>query len=108
MDRSNIVTLISQTYTQNTLNEYIATEKTTDVFCSMESVGQREWAEASRQGFNPEIRLTMNRWEYSGEKIVEFEGQRYSVYRTYVGRGEDIELYLERQTGTEVSDEGQH
>ena len=36
---------------------------------------------------------------YEGEEIVEFEGTRYGVYRTYRGRDDTIELYLERKAG---------
>ena len=105
MDRSSTATLIAQSYTQDEIGQNVPTESTTDVFCSIESIGQREWADAARQGFNPECRVTMNRWEYHNEQIVEIDGVRLSVYRTYVGRNETIELYLERQVGTELAED---
>ena len=37
--------------------------------------------------------------DYNGETIAELNGVRYSVYRTYLGKNETIELYLERKAG---------
>lgn len=101
MDRSYQLTLVGQEYVTDELNQYIAVDKSKTVFCSIESIGQREWETAARMGFKPEIRATISRYEYHGEKVVQIDGQRYSVYRTYVNKSEEIELYLERQTGTE-------
>lgn len=42
----------------------------------------------------------MFRHDYDGEPIVEYNGQRYSVYRTYIGRDDTIELYVERKGGS--------
>lgn len=105
MDRSNTLKLVAETYTENAIGVYEPKETETEVFCSIESITQREWAEASRQGFNPETKATINRYEYNNEQIVVIEGKRYSVYRTFVAKGEKIELYLERKVGTETADE---
>ena len=105
MDRSNTLKLVAETYTQNAIGVFEPKETETEVCCSIESIGQQEWAAASRQGFNPEIKATINRYEYNKEQIVVIEGKRYSVYRTYVAKGEKIELYLERKVGTETANE---
>ena len=41
---------------------------------------------------------------YMGEKIVEYNGMRYGIYRTYIA-GDDIELYLEEKGGIYVSND---
>jgi hypothetical protein len=76
------------------------TETNRQVFCRVDSVTASEFFEGGRNGLNPEYRMTMFRHDYSGEPIVEYNGQRYSVYRTYIGRDDMIELYVERKGGS--------
>ena len=38
--------------------------------------------------------------DYNGEKLLSYNGQTYSVYRTYQGKNDTIELYVERKGGT--------
>ena len=37
---------------------------------------------------------------YAGEQIVEYQGRRYGVYRTYQAKTDELELYVERKGGT--------
>lgn len=99
MDRSNVATLISETYSADTIGQMIATEKEREVFCNVRSVSQNEWFQGGQNGLNPEWLVTMFAPDYEGEKLVEFNGVRYGVYRTYVRDDELLELYLERKTG---------
>lgn len=99
MDRSAVVTLISETYSQNRLGSVIVTEKERDVFCKVSSVSASEFFEGGRNGLNPELRLTMFAYDYQGEKIIEFEGNRYAVYRIYKGTNDTLDVYVERRQG---------
>lgn len=99
MDRSNVVTLISETYSADSIGQMVATEVERDVFCNVASVSQNEWFQGGQNGLNPEYQVTMFAPDYEGEKIVEFNGIRYGVYRTYMRQDELLELYLERKTG---------
>ena len=99
MDRSIVVTLISQTYTLDAIGQMVATEVERDVFCNVASVSQTEWFLGGQNGLNPEYQVTMFAPDYEGEKLVEFNGVRYGVYRTYVRNDELLELYLERKVG---------
>lgn len=99
MDRSKVLTLISQSYTQDDIGQQMPVETRKDVFCNITSVSASEFFDAGQAGFKPEFRATMFVYDYSGESIAELEGVRYSVYRTYLGRNETIELYLERKAG---------
>ena len=49
---------------------------------------------------NPEYRFTMFAPDYEGERTVKYHGKAYSIYRTYLGRTDTIELYAERKGGT--------
>lgn len=100
MDRSNVVTLIKETYSSDSIGQMIATEVLRDVFCNVASVTQSEWFQGGQNGLRPEYRVTVFAPDYEGEKIVELNGVRYGVYRTYLRQDENLELYLERKTGS--------
>lgn len=102
MDRSELVTLVSETWTTNSLNVPVKTETPRDVFANVSSVTQTEWFNGARQGLNPELRFTMFRFDYADEKIIEYNDNRYTIYRTYIGRDDTIELYAQRKQGNVV------
>lgn len=100
MDRSNVITLVSTSQTQDAFGVWRQTETKRDVFCQVDSVTRAEFFEAGRSGLNPEFRFTLFAGDYNGESIVIFNGKAYSVYRTYHARTDEIELYVERKGGT--------
>lgn len=71
-----------------------------EVMCQVDSITRAEFFEAGRNGLNPEFKFRMFFGDYRGERVVEYHGLRYSIYRTYYGRGDVIELYAERRGGT--------
>ena len=70
------------------------------MYCNVSSVTRAEFFDAGRQGLNPEYRFTMFAGDYDGESVVGYKGRLYSVYRTYIAKTDIIELYVERQGGT--------
>lgn len=99
MDRSSVVTLIGRTYTVDEIGQRVSEEHPREVFAAVDSVSRDEWAEAGRVGLKAEYRVTMFAPDYEGEALAELDGVRYGVYRTYQGRDETVELYLERKGG---------
>lgn len=99
MDKSRILTLIGVSYTSGDLEQQIPEEYPRDVFCNVSSVSSSELFDAGRSGLNAEYRVTMFAYDYHGEQIAVLDGIRYGVYRTYLGRNDTIELYLERKAG---------
>lgn len=95
--------LIQKTYKEDGIGQRVPENETRlEIFVTVESVNRREWAEAGKNGLNPEIKITTATINYSGEKEVEYNGIRYSVYRSYQLPASDrIELYLERKAGVE-------
>lgn len=100
MDRSDVIKLIVETREQDEYGRWVATRTAKEVMCQVDSVTRAEFFEAGRNGLNPEYRFTMFFGDYSGESIVEYNGNTYSVYRTYLRRTDTIELYVERKGGT--------
>lgn len=100
MDRSNVVTLLSTVYTQDEFGVWREKITERDVFCSVDSVTRAEFFDGGRNGLNPEFRITMFFGDYQGETLVKFNDKTYSVYRTFLGRNDTLELYVQREGGT--------
>ena len=100
MDRSDVITLLSVTKQQDDYGVWRETETGRDVFCQVNSVTRSEFFEGGRSGLNPEYRITMFFGDYNEEKTLIYKGKAYSVYRTYIGKNDTIELYVERKGGT--------
>ena len=101
MDKSTVITLISATYERDDIGQEVPKEARRDVFCDVMSVGMNEWYEAGRNGFKPDYKFVMNRFDYEGETEIEYLGKRYGVYRTYLYKTDGIELYVEKKAGVQ-------
>lgn len=100
MDKSEVITLIAETKTQDDYGVWQTTTSERDVFCQVDSVTRSEFFEAGRNGLNPEFRFTMFFGDYAGERMLKYHERTYGIYRTYRARNDSIELYAERKGGT--------
>lgn len=101
MDRSDVIKLIPVTVQEDAYGVEKPTEGTPrQVMCQVLSVTRTEFFDGGRNGLNPEYEFDVFFGDYDGERLVEYNGKRYSVYRTYHGRNDIIELYVERKGGT--------
>lgn len=101
MNRSSVAYLVVDSYAQN---EFGVMEKTTTrykVFVNVTSVTGQEWFEGGRNGLNPQYRFTLFSHDYHGEKVIEYQGVQYTIYRTYLRNVDEIELYTEKRKGNE-------
>lgn len=81
-----------------------------EVFCQVHSVTRSEFYAAANAGLEPRFVIQLADFaEYDGESIVEYEGELYSVIRTYIRQGTTptnaIELVLGQKLG--VNESGQ-
>lgn len=100
MDRSEVIELLSSTYTRDAYGverEQITSRR---VFCQVDSVTASEFFEGGRNGLNPEYRFSVFFGDYQGEEMVRYNGLTYGIYRTYHARKDVLELYAERKGGT--------
>lgn len=99
MDRSETAYLVTTSWIQDKygVNREVSTER--KIFVQVDSVSGAEWFEGGRNGLNPELRFTTLKHNYSGEEILKFGDQYYTIYRTYLGRGNTVELYCEKRKG---------
>lgn len=100
MDRSDVIKLLSVTRTQDAYGVWHESITERQVFCQVASVTRAEFMEGGRNGLNPEFRITMFFADYQDETMLIYNGKTYSIYRTYRGRNDEIELYVERKGGS--------
>lgn len=100
------LTLISQTIPKDgngnpltdDIGNPIVEENKTKILCGLKSVGRNEFYNAAVTGLKPNIVFVVHKYEYSGQQLVEFEGIRYRVIRTYAQGFEEMELTCEMVT----------
>ena len=100
--------LIIQTYYKDSIGQNIPIEEVTEIFCHIESVGQREFFSAGQNGINSDLKIVTQAVNYNNQQIVEYNGERYGIYRTFRKNDSDeIELYCEMKVGIRVNEENQ-
>lgn len=99
MDRSTDFYLLTPERTKDAIGQWISTTTKRSVFGQIQSVSGAEFFSAGQNGISPEYRITMFAYDYDGEQDLELDGVVYSVYRTYRGKNDTIELYVERRRG---------
>ena len=101
MNRSDVAYLVNESYTQDDYGVQRPTFTKRKIYCNVTSVTGTEWFEGGRNGLNPQYRITMFNFDYLGEKIIEYNGVQYTIYRTYNRSVDEIELYVELRKGNE-------
>lgn len=99
MERDHVAQLISERYAPDALGQQVPTEVRREVFCTVGSIQQSEWFAAGHNGLRPQLRLKVFEEDYAGETLVEVDGVRYVIYRTYLGKNSQLELYLRKAGG---------
>lgn len=96
MNRETLIALIKTRRTQNELGEELNEEVSRrEVFATLHSITMQEYTRAGQEGLRPQIMVKIYAEEYENETKVELEGTPLHVYRTYLSKGNFIELYLE-------------
>ncbi len=105
MTYDDMLYLVEMDFKLDEVGNQVAAEVLRPVLCNVESVGRNEFYSAAAAGLRPEIRFVLKNYEFSPQvREVEFEGQRYSVIRTYATGFEEIELVCEVKGGTQDAD----
>ena len=102
MHKVCVIKLIGKVHSRGEYGEDIVEEYETPVFAERHAISRYEWTNAGLQGYHPQCVVTIFDFEYNGEDVVELDGKRYFVYRTYERDDDKLELYLERRQGDEV------
>ena len=99
MDRSTPIFLIGTTYTPDEYGVLQPARTKRLAYANVSSVSMSEWFEGGRNGLNPELRMRVFAPEYHGEEVIQYKGNYYAIYRTYMARDDVMELYVERKKG---------
>lgn len=76
------------------------TRTSRQIFCRKQSVTRTEFFAGGRSGLNPAFVFMVFRGDYHGETLIEYDGKTYSVYRTYQPDSDYMELYAQREGGS--------
>lgn len=89
---NEILTLIQRTEEPDEYGDLVVAKASREVFCSVRSIGQKEFYQAQAVGLQPEIKFVLaDHLDYENETLVEYGGQCYRVLRTYRS-GQELEL----------------
>ena len=101
MNKSEVAYLVTETYSQNEYGVQEKQETKRKIYVSVTSVNGQEWFEGGRNGLNPQYRFNMYSFEYLAERLIEYKGKTYTIYRTYQRNIDEIDLYTELRKGNE-------
>lgn len=105
MTRINKLTLIKEIDDKDAIGQPISSEVKKELIAEIQSVTQSEFMQGQQDGLSPAYVFKISTFVYSGERIVEFNGERYSVYRTFQPDVNQIELYTELEVGSHTEPE---
>ena len=93
---NDVLTLIKRRHTTDANGDPTIEETSRDVFCGVRSISQSEFYQAQTSDFRPELKFVLADYlDYNDETVVEHNGQRYRVLRTFRA-GQELELVAER------------
>lgn len=101
MERMADISLIKTTYQTDAIGQQLEGEEVTrTLLATLHGISRQEWSMAAQTGLNPEgMAFLRDSADYEGEELLELEGVRYSIYRTYPTDDGGIELYYRKNVG---------
>lgn len=99
MTIDTFVTLIKESYTKNADRANVRQETRRDILCRVQSVSRGEFYSAAQAGLDAAYVFITHPLNYDGEKIVEYQGIRYGVTRTYQSTPDRLEIYVSLKVG---------
>ena len=99
MTRISEIKLIKQTFTTDDIGQLIASESSNTLIAEVKNASQSEYMQGRQDGISPAFVFHVSIFGYDDETILEYKGERFSIYRTYQADENYIELYAEREVG---------
>lgn len=81
------------------LGQPILKENPFTVFCSKLSITRAEFNSAGQLGFKPSMLLIVDSESYADEKLLIYNENKYSIYKTFQRKEGFTELYCEVKSG---------
>ena len=71
-----------------------------EIYVTVQSAGRTEFFQAAQTGNRCDYVFVTSPLDYDGEKVLEWRGRRYDIYRTYYDPAlAQVELYAEERAG---------
>lgn len=96
------INLIAQKVVLNEYNTPTTENTSREVFAAVDSITQNEFFRAGQIGMHPEYKFTMQAIDYENEKLLQYDGVYYSIYRVYRASIDLIELYAQERTNAQI------
>lgn len=94
------IDLIAETQQVDEYGVQKPSETSRQVFARRDSVTRSEFFGGGRNGLNPDMMFLVFVGDYKGERKCAYEGKTYAIYRTFEPDDDYIELYVQREGGT--------
>lgn len=99
MNKIANVKLISQNISYSEIGVPVSTSSTTELIGNFQTVSAQEFYRGGELGIKPEFIIKVWDAEYNGETLLEYDGKRYIIYRTYLASDGRRELYCQKDVG---------
>lgn len=96
------ITLIMETVTKNSYGAPISTKTEREIYCKCKSVTSAEFYNGQQAGLSLSYVFETNPINYQGEKELIYNGEVYSVVRTYLASLDALELHAGLRVGDRV------
>lgn len=83
------IKLIKTTHITNSVGDLIETPTKRAALAAILDYRNKDFYQAMANGLKPEITFAVNKYEYEGEKEVEFEDKSYRIIDTYPVKAKD-------------------
>ena len=99
MTKVNEISLLTETTTTDSIGNPTTSTTEVKLIAEVRSISQSEFVNARQTGITPSYTFRISAFGYAGQKLLKYNGQIYSVYRTYEPDDNYIELYTEVKAG---------
>ena len=99
MTKVNEISLLTETTTTDSIGNPVTSTTEVKLIAEVRSISQSEFMNARQTGITPSYTFRIYAFGYQGQKLLKYNGQIYSVYRTYEPDDNYIELYTEVKAG---------
>lgn len=93
------IQLIKEKVVPDSVGNQIVVRTVKTVYATVLPITQNEFFQARTIGINPRAKFEIVWSEYDEEKLLQWKGTTYSIYRVYEREDEMIELYAQRKLG---------
>lgn len=93
------VYLVSETESLDDLNQPTTIKTKSKKVVEFRSISGSEYFAGRKNNLSPQFSFILSAFDYQGEKIVEYNGETFAVYRTYEPDDDRIEIYCQVEGG---------